>query len=126
VLPAELGQLGPGAVVAHTHVVDDPFGLLVPAPQLLLLVAAAVDLVVGELPAGVRLPVWRVGLQVGRPGDAAPEPTRPDGVADHGRVEGGVEQVLQVIKVVPEEVTVAEQVLHQRGPGPPTAEFSRQ
>lgn len=115
---AELGQLCSGPVVAHAHVVDDPLGLRVPAPQLLLLATAAVDLVVGELPAGERLPARCVGLQIGGLGDAVPEPASPDRAVDRGRVEVGVEQVLQVVKVVPEEVAVTEQVLHQRYPGP--------
>jgi hypothetical protein len=123
VVAAQVGQLGPGPVVAHAHVVDDPLGLLLAAPQLLLEEVAAVDLVVGELPAGERPPVRSVGLQVGGPGHAVPEPAAPG--PDHGRdrvrVDLGVEQELDVVEVVAEEVAVAQQVLDQRDPGAPAA-----
>jgi hypothetical protein len=120
VVAAQGGQLGPGAVVAHAHVVDDPLGRLLAPPQLLLGGVAAVDLVVGELPAGERRPVRGVGLQVGGPRDAVPEPAaaRPDQGRDRVRVELGVEQELDVVQVVAEEVPVAQQVLDQRDPRP--------
>jgi hypothetical protein len=40
-VPAQQGKLRSGAFVAHPHVVDDPLGLLVAAPQFLLLAAVA-------------------------------------------------------------------------------------
>jgi hypothetical protein len=62
--------------------------------------------------------VLGVGLQVGGPGDALPEPVPGlDHGRDRRRVDLGVQQVLDVVKVVAEEVTVAEQVLDQRDPG---------
>src|SRR5205085_4965941 len=53
---------------------DDALGLFLPVPQFVLLAAAQVDLVVGELPAGERCAVWGGGFEVRGLMHAAPEP----------------------------------------------------
>src|SRR5215475_15907507 len=45
----QLLQLLPGAVAPHADIMDDAFGLFLPVAELVLLAAAQVDLIVGEL-----------------------------------------------------------------------------
>ena len=63
--PAQHGELFAGPVVTHPHIVRDRLDARLPPVQLELLAVDQVQVVVGELAAGVRRPVWRVGLQVG-------------------------------------------------------------
>ena len=44
---------------------NDALGLFLPVPELVLLAAAEIDLIVGELAAGERLAVGRGRLQIG-------------------------------------------------------------
>src|SRR5215469_17158437 len=107
---------------------DDAFGLFLPVPQFVLLAAAEVDLVVGELAAGERLAVGGGRLQVSGLTYAAPQAVAGVGrnlLAERLRVEFGIEQALKIIQVILTVVAVAQQVLHQRyargGMVPPVA-----
>ena len=118
-VPAQPGELLAGAVAAHAHVVHDAVHVRLPVPQLLLSAPAAPDLVVGALATGERRTVRGVGLQVRRLGHALPQPAVTvvaDQRGERLRGERGVQQVLQVVQVVCAEVTVGEQVGHQRDP----------
>src|SRR5450631_4512401 len=55
----QLLQLLARAVAPHPDVMDDAVGLFLTVPELVLLAAAQVDLVVGELAAGERRAVGR-------------------------------------------------------------------
>src|SRR6478735_11381154 len=98
------------AVVPHPDIVDDALGLFLAAPELILLTATQVNLVVGELTTGERLAVRRRRLQVGSLACATPQAvagTGRDLLAERVRVERGVEQELQIVQVVLPVVAIA-------------------
>jgi hypothetical protein len=69
----ELLQLCPSTVVTHPYVVKDAVDGVLAVAEKLLGVTRAIDLVIGELPAGERWAVWRVRFQVRRLADPLPQ-----------------------------------------------------
>src|SRR5215469_16749453 len=99
---------------------DDALGLFLPVPELVLLAAAQVDLIVGELAPGEWLAVGRGRFEIGRLVYPAPQAIAGVGrdlLAERLRVELGIEQELQMVEVILTVITVAQQVLHQRYAG---------
>src|SRR3989442_15929156 len=93
------GELAASAVRAHADVVQYALDPSLTMTKWLLLEAAEIDLVIRELPAGERLLVGTVRLQVRCMGDPVPEP-RPALRTDQHRhrvgIELGIEEGLQV------------------------------
>src|SRR5271170_1689966 len=113
----QLLQLLARAVAPHADIMNDALGLFLPVPELVLLAAAEVNLIVGELAAGEWLAVGRRRLQISGLAYAVPEPVVGIGrdlLAEHFRMEVSIEEELKIVQVILPVVTVLQQVLHQR------------
>src|ERR1700747_1376352 len=113
----QLLQLLARAVAPHADIMNDALGLCLPVPELVLLAAAEVNLIVGELAAGEWLAVGRRRLEISGMAYAIPEPIVGIGrdlLAERFRMEASIKEKLKIVQVILPVLSVAQRVLHQR------------